>query len=53
MTCPVVRKGALPMGVQLVAPPWREDLLFRVAGWLEREGVSRAKAPSSLVTAQP
>ncbi|MBB4684081.1 amidase [Amycolatopsis jiangsuensis] len=27
----------LPVGVQLVAAPWREDLLLQVAGMLERE----------------
>jgi aspartyl-tRNA(Asn)/glutamyl-tRNA(Gln) amidotransferase subunit A len=28
--------GGLPVGVQLMAPAWREDLLFRAAGALER-----------------
>jgi aspartyl-tRNA(Asn)/glutamyl-tRNA(Gln) amidotransferase subunit A len=32
----------LPMGVQVIAPPWREDLALRVARVLEREGVARA-----------
>jgi AtzE family amidohydrolase len=31
--------GNLPIGVQLIAAPWREDLLFRVATTLERAGV--------------
>ncbi len=30
----------LPIGVQLIAAPWREDLLFRVAGALERARVA-------------
>jgi len=30
-------KDGLPIGVQLLAPRWREDLLFRAAGTLERE----------------
>jgi AtzE family amidohydrolase len=29
----------LPIGVQLIAPPWREDALFRVAARLEQLGV--------------
>ena len=32
----------LPIGVQVVAPPWREDLVLRVARALEKEGVVRA-----------
>jgi aspartyl-tRNA(Asn)/glutamyl-tRNA(Gln) amidotransferase subunit A len=32
----------LPIGVQVIAPPWREDLALRVAYQLEREGVCRA-----------
>jgi aspartyl-tRNA(Asn)/glutamyl-tRNA(Gln) amidotransferase subunit A len=33
---------ALPVGVQIIAPPWREDLALRVARVLEREGVVAA-----------
>ena len=33
---------ALPLGVQVIAPPWREDLALRVARFLEREGVVAA-----------
>jgi aspartyl-tRNA(Asn)/glutamyl-tRNA(Gln) amidotransferase subunit A len=32
----------LPIGVQVIAPPWREDLALRVARVLEREGVAAA-----------
>lgn len=40
---PVVRPaGALPIGVQVIAAPWREDVALRVAAWLEREGVAVA-----------
>jgi Asp-tRNA(Asn)/Glu-tRNA(Gln) amidotransferase A subunit family amidase len=40
---PLWRPGSpLPTGVQVIAPPWREDLALRVAAQLEREGVSRA-----------
>ena len=51
LTAPVVRKGALPMGVQMIAAPWREDLLMRAAAWLEGEGVIGSRKPSTLVTA--
>lgn len=33
---------ALPIGVQIIAAPWREDLALRVAYALERAGVTRA-----------
>jgi AtzE family amidohydrolase len=36
--------GGLPIGVQLIAAPWREDLLFRVAGALRAAGVAAAPA---------
>jgi aspartyl-tRNA(Asn)/glutamyl-tRNA(Gln) amidotransferase subunit A len=37
---PVWTRGAtLPIGVQVIAPPWREDLALRVARVLERDGV--------------
>ena len=32
----------LPIGVQIIAAPWREDLVLRVANALEREGVAAA-----------
>ena len=37
LTVPIRPQGPLPLGVQLIAPPWREDLAFRVAAYLERE----------------
>jgi AtzE family amidohydrolase len=37
--------GGLPIGVQLIAAPWREDALVRVAAALERAGVVAAPAP--------
>lgn len=39
---PVPRAGALPLGVQIIAAPWREDLVLRVAAALEDLGVARA-----------
>jgi 1-carboxybiuret hydrolase len=32
----------LPIGVQIIAAPWREDLALRVAWALEQDGVARA-----------
>ena len=36
----------LPIGVQVIAPPWREDLALRVARALERDGVAAAPVAS-------
>ena len=36
---PVTAPGALPLGVQLVAAPFREASLFRVAAHLEAAGI--------------
>jgi len=33
---PAGKVGALPVGLQVVAAPWREDLCFRVAGALKK-----------------
>ncbi len=41
---PVVQTG-MPVGVQVIAAPWREDLALRVARALERDGVCVAKRP--------
>ena len=37
-----LESAALPIGVQVIAPAWREDLALRVANELERAGVCRA-----------
>jgi aspartyl-tRNA(Asn)/glutamyl-tRNA(Gln) amidotransferase subunit A len=40
---PVWTEGeTLPIGVQVIAAPWREDVALRVARALERQGVCRA-----------
>jgi aspartyl-tRNA(Asn)/glutamyl-tRNA(Gln) amidotransferase subunit A len=36
----------LPIGVQVVAAPWREDVALRIARALETEGVAMAPRPS-------
>ena len=35
-------EGRLPIGVQLIAAPWREDVLFRAAAALEAAGICAA-----------
>jgi AtzE family amidohydrolase len=37
-----VRTGELPIGVQLIAPPWREDLALAAAARLEAAGLASA-----------
>jgi AtzE family amidohydrolase len=39
VAAPVVHSGPLPLGVQIVAAPWREDLVLRVAAAAEAIGV--------------
>jgi aspartyl-tRNA(Asn)/glutamyl-tRNA(Gln) amidotransferase subunit A len=38
----------LPIGVQIIAAPWREDVALRIAYALERLGVAKAPEPPSL-----
>ncbi|MEO1589688.1 MAG: AtzE family amidohydrolase [Cyanobacteria bacterium J06632_22] len=38
LSVPVYLPGELPVGVQIIAQPYREDLLFRVAAYLEQTG---------------
>ncbi len=40
-----VFSGRLPMGVQLIAPPWREDLCLRAAQVLAQSGCAAARPP--------
>ena len=42
MSIPVTAPGALPLGVQLVAAPFQEASLFRVAAHLEAAGIVSA-----------
>ena len=46
ISVPIVTPGALPLGVQLVAAPFRESALFRVAAKLESDGVAVAPVVS-------
>ena len=47
LAVPVPLPGGLPIGVQLIAAPGREDVLFRVAAALERSGAVRAPRPAA------
>jgi aspartyl-tRNA(Asn)/glutamyl-tRNA(Gln) amidotransferase subunit A len=50
-TAPVFDPGSLPIGVQLIAPPWREDLCLRAARALEAAGVAAARPPAAAAPA--
>jgi aspartyl-tRNA(Asn)/glutamyl-tRNA(Gln) amidotransferase subunit A len=43
---PVPTESGLPIGVQVIAPPWREDIALRIAATLEGTGVARILKPS-------
>ncbi len=45
VTVPVRVRGALPIGVQLIAPAWGEARALRVAVELERQGVAACVPP--------
>ncbi len=44
---PIRPDGGLPLGVQVIAAPWREDLVLRVARELERLGAASAAVPEA------
>ncbi len=46
VAAPVNRPGQLPIGVQIIAPAWREDLAFAAALRLQRAGVVAAHPPT-------
>ena len=37
--------GKLPIAVQIIAPPWREDIALRIAHALQTRGIARAPRP--------
>jgi amidase/aspartyl-tRNA(Asn)/glutamyl-tRNA(Gln) amidotransferase subunit A len=53
IAAPVVQAGALPLGVQIVAAPWREDLAFRVARAGEAAGILAAHPLTNPTFASP
>jgi 1-carboxybiuret hydrolase len=42
---PIPVAGGLPIGVQVITAPWREDLALRIARTLETAGVAAAPLP--------
>ena len=46
IVAPVAETGALPIGVQIIAAPWREDLCFRVAAALAAAGAATSQLPA-------
>jgi aspartyl-tRNA(Asn)/glutamyl-tRNA(Gln) amidotransferase subunit A len=42
---PVVLGGGLPIGVQIITAPWREDLALRIAHDLEIRGIAHVARP--------
>jgi 1-carboxybiuret hydrolase len=42
---PVPTAPGLPIGVQIITPPWREDVALRIARTLEVSGAARAPLP--------
>jgi AtzE family amidohydrolase len=47
--CAVPVFGAgMPLAVQVIGAPWREDLCLRVAAHLEKEGIATTRAPAAL-----
>ena len=53
LVVPVLLPGSLPVGVQLIAAPWREEALFRVAARLESIGVTTAPLAAASITQSP
>ncbi|MEO0822980.1 MAG: AtzE family amidohydrolase, partial [Pseudomonadota bacterium] len=51
VTVPVFEPGALPIGIQLVAPPWREARALAAAAWLEGAGLATAHPPPAAAAA--
>ena len=48
-----VRTAGMPIGVQIIAAPGREDLAFAAAFQLAQKGVATAPAPAGLLDAGP
>ncbi|ACS84711.1 AtzE family amidohydrolase [Musicola paradisiaca] len=48
VTVPLTAAHGLPIGVQLIAAPWREDLALQAAWRLEQQGIAQALAPAPL-----
>lgn len=44
VSVPLMTASGLPIGLQLIAPPWREDLCLRAAWALEQQGLVKVLA---------
>jgi aspartyl-tRNA(Asn)/glutamyl-tRNA(Gln) amidotransferase subunit A len=42
---PVSTASGLPIGVQIITAPWREDVALRIARFLEASGAARTLTP--------
>jgi 1-carboxybiuret hydrolase len=42
----VPQPGGMPIAVQIITAPWREDVALRIAYDLEQRGIVRAPQPS-------
>ena len=42
---PVAGVGSMPVGAQIIAPPWREDIAARIGRYLEVNGTAAARRP--------
>lgn len=49
---PISVDEGLPLGVQVIAAPWREDLVVRVARHLEHSGIANARIVAPILQAQ-
>ncbi|HEY9831182.1 MAG TPA: AtzE family amidohydrolase, partial [Stenomitos sp.] len=45
LSVPIQRSGALPLGVQIIAAPYNEALILRVAAVMESQGIISALVP--------
>ncbi len=43
-----VSAGTLPIGVQVIAPPWREDVALRIAYDVEQRGIAEVLCPAGM-----
>jgi 1-carboxybiuret hydrolase len=44
---PVPPARGMPIAVQIIAPPWREDIALRIAQELEATGIAGAPLPAN------
>jgi AtzE family amidohydrolase len=45
VAAPIAQAGKLPLGIQIIAAPWRESLALRAAYALEQDGIAAAAEP--------